>query len=308
MKNKTGQNPFIRYLQSKKSVDDRSLNLRVWNTLQEKLAQAQKPIKILEIGGGIGTMLMRLLNDKILPNGTYTLLDHSPVLIDAVPHHVISWNRRHGYQVDTFDNHSLTINTPDITTRVRLVCADVFDFVDWHMEEFDLLIANAVLDLFDLPTALPRILLALPPGGLFYTTINYDGLTIFEPQFHPEFENKLLKLYNQSMDERLTDGKPSGDSRTGRHLFQHFKNLGVEILSAGSSDWVVFPRKDDYPYEEAEFLHHLIDTIQNQMSGHPEIDQGELDAWVMERKKQIDNGNLVCIVHQIDFLAAIPQK
>lgn len=138
-----------------------------------------------------------------------------------------------------------------------------------------------------------------------YFSINYDGHTIFEPQINPLFEENLLYLYNQSMDERLKDGNPSGDSQAGRHLFSHLKDQGIEILAAGSSDWVVFPGSGEYLHQEAEFLHHLIDTIYNEMKDHPKINQAELGHWTTERKNQIDNGDLVCIVHQLDFLGRV---
>lgn len=304
---KSQTNPFARYLQAKKTVDDRALNTSVWNALNNRLTSNRKPLKVLEIGGGIGTMLMRMLDNELLPDSVYTLLDISHDLIDSIPHQIESWNEGHGYQIDFFDKYSFTINTPNATTAVKLVCADAIKFVDQHMEEFDLLIANAVLDLFDLETSLSRILLALTPGGLFYSTINYDGLTIFEPQINPEFETRILSLYNQSMDERQTNGQPSGDSKTGRHLFHHFKKLGLAILSAGSSDWVIFPGSKGYLHDEADFLRHLINTIENQMKGHPKIERAEFDQWVTLRKNQIDDQDLVCIVHQMDFLAAIPE-
>ncbi len=298
---------FVHYLQSKKSVDDRALNQHVWNTIKDQIRHKGKPLKILEIGGGIGTMLIRILDEGFLQDSRYTLVDISQELIEEIPEQLMIWQNLHGHQVDFFDNYSLTVNTTNTTTAVHLVCSDIFEYAENHMEEFDLLIAHAVLDLFDLPAALPKILLTLPPGGLFYTTINYDGITIFEPQINPEFEHKLLELYNQSMDERLTEGKPSGDCRTGRHLFKYFNKLGLEILSAGSSDWVVFPKKNGYPEKEADFLNHLLNTINLQMKGHPEIDPEELKLWKEQRKNQVEQNELVCIVHQMDFLAAIPK-
>ncbi len=57
---------FIRYLAAKKSVDDRALNRHVWETLKSSLAAqvAETPVRILEIGAGIGTMVERLLDWK----------------------------------------------------------------------------------------------------------------------------------------------------------------------------------------------------------------------------------------------------
>ena len=68
---------FVHYLQSKKSVDDRALNQHVWNTIKDQIRHKGKPLKILEIGGGIGTMLIRILDEGFLQDSRYTLVDIS---------------------------------------------------------------------------------------------------------------------------------------------------------------------------------------------------------------------------------------
>src|SRR5260370_37157508 len=53
---------LIRYLAAKKSVDDRALNWQVWQRLVTALPRAtpQQPLRILEVGAGIGNMVERL--------------------------------------------------------------------------------------------------------------------------------------------------------------------------------------------------------------------------------------------------------
>ena len=53
---------FIRYLEAKATVDDRALNQRVWDALAEQLKRYQPEglLQVLEVGGGIGTMLRRV--------------------------------------------------------------------------------------------------------------------------------------------------------------------------------------------------------------------------------------------------------
>ena len=54
---------FVRYLEAKKPTDDRALNGRVWEALSEALAtrRSLQPLRVLELGCGIGTMLERAL-------------------------------------------------------------------------------------------------------------------------------------------------------------------------------------------------------------------------------------------------------
>ena len=53
----TGTSFDPRYLTAKKSIDDRALNHHVWETLRQTLPPStdSEPVKILELGAGIGT-------------------------------------------------------------------------------------------------------------------------------------------------------------------------------------------------------------------------------------------------------------
>src|SRR5215204_3718649 len=69
---------FQRYLSAKRTIDDRALNCHVWETLHDALVlqtTADRPLTILEIGGGIGTMVERLLEEGRLPTTSYHLVD-----------------------------------------------------------------------------------------------------------------------------------------------------------------------------------------------------------------------------------------
>jgi SAM-dependent MidA family methyltransferase len=57
---------FSRYLAAKKTVDDRALNKDVWQRLRQ--AMPDQP-DILEIGAGIGTMVERLVTERVVENG-----------------------------------------------------------------------------------------------------------------------------------------------------------------------------------------------------------------------------------------------
>ena len=71
---------FIRYLAAKKDLDDRSLNRHVRETLARHLLETRKtpPLRVLEVGCGIGTMLERLLDWQLLPEAAYTGIDSTP--------------------------------------------------------------------------------------------------------------------------------------------------------------------------------------------------------------------------------------
>lgn len=279
---------FARYLSSKKTVDDRALNQHVWETMVAHLpvATADKPLRVLELGAGIGTMVERLVEHNVLTYAHYTALDAEVSNIEAAKE-----------RLDVLPG----------TIQLELEAIDCFDFVarEHTTREWDVLIAHAFLDLLHLATALPQLLSLLRPNGYFYFTINFDGATILQPTIDAAFDAQVEALYHRTMDERITAGKPSGDSQTGRHLFQQLQQAGASILAAGSSDWVVFANKGRYPVDEAYFLHYIVHTMAGALRGHPELDETRFNAWIAARHAQIEAGELVYIAHQLDFFGRV---
>ena len=299
---------FTRYLAAKKSIDDRALNRVVWQSLRENLPPStrERPLQVLEIGAGIGTMIERAWDWGLLDYAAYTALDADMDNMVAAWQRLDAWARRQPEIRRVFAGDDLAIEADGRLLQIRFLAADLFEFLAAAAGPFDLLIANAFLDLVDIPSTMPSILRLLRPGGLFYFTINFDGITLFEPEIDPQFDSLVQELYHRTMDERVTAGKPAGDSRAGRHLFGLLKAAGAEILQAGASDWVVFSGKEGYPLDEAYFLHFILHTVHQALAGRPELAGGRFDAWVAQRYRQVQDGELVYIAHQVDFAGRMP--
>jgi SAM-dependent methyltransferase len=293
---------FTRYLAAKKDLDDRSLNCRVWEALAQAV-QARPdpgPLRVLEVGCGIGTMIERLLERGLLSHAVYTALDAEPQIIAAAR------ERLRGLAAPETTG-PLLIRSQDGQIQVELEAIDLFDFIprEQGRATWDLLIAHAVLDLLDLSRALPSMFSLLRPGGLFYFTLNFDGATILEPTIDPELDRQIEFLYHDTMDRRRLHGRPAGDSRTGRRLFQALADAGARVAAAGSSDWVVFPGPDGYSEAEAYFLHFIIDTMRRALEDHAELDPARFGHWIETRHRQIETGQLIYLAHQLDFFGYI---
>jgi SAM-dependent methyltransferase len=301
---------FTRYLAAKKSVDDRALNRHVWNSLARTIspAAAHRPVQVLEIGAGIGTMVERLVEWGLLRQATYTAIDADPETIAESRRHLPTWMIQHGFNVqeEALTRQRFCRDGYDIEVEAEAIDVQRFVARISGCRVWDLLIAHAVLDLLDLPATLPGLVSLLRPGGLCYFTIAFDGATILQPAIDPALDGQIETLYHQTMDLRWIAGQRSGDSYTGRHLFGHLRTAGVEILDAGSSDWVIFAGPEGYPGDEAYFLHFIIHTIGTALRGHPELDPVRLRSWIAQRHAQIEAGSLVYIAHQLDFLGRMP--
>jgi SAM-dependent methyltransferase len=299
--------PFARYLSAKATVDDRSLNAHVWDTLRHALDVRRQDagLKLVELGSGIGTMVERLLARRLFSGFTYRGIEAQPRLANHAARRLSAWGRKHGYSVVGLPEE-LVLRREAEVFRLSFPAADALQVARRKRQTADLLMAHAFLDLLDLPTALPALLGMLRPGGLFYFTLNFDGVTAFEPLIDPALDDQILGLYHRTMDERLVGGRRSGDSRTGRHLLAALQATDVQVLAAGASDWVVVPVKGRYPEDEAYFLHFILHTVDRALRRHPELDPRRFARWVERRHAQIERGELVYIAHQLDVVGRVP--
>jgi SAM-dependent methyltransferase len=289
--------PYGRYLAAKKSVDDRALNRHVLAELR-RLVPPGRP-RILEIGAGLGTMVARLLEWQVIRAGEYTLLDVDGRLLEDSRAWLVAWACARGLPAEPLPDG---VRLGEL--RVRLVQAELGDHLEaGHGEPADLLIANAFLDLVDVPAVLPGLFRLVVPGGGYWFTVNFDGESIFQPE-HP-CDGDVLDAYHRDMDRRVRYGRPAGESRAGRHLFGHLRAAGAPALAAGPSDWVVHPLPDGtYPEDEAHFLGCILQTIEDALAdgGAP----AGLADWLAARRRQLAAGELVYLAHQLDFTGRTP--
>jgi SAM-dependent methyltransferase len=291
---------YARYLAAKTTVDDRALNRQVLAELC-RLMPAGAP-RVLEVGAGLGTMAARLMDWAVVVAGEYVLLDTDQQLLDSSRRRLCGWAAARGLRCEPLPDG---LRVGDL--RVRLLHAELGSYLKAaHGAPADVLIANAVLDLVDVPAILPGLLRLLVPGGVYWFTINYDGESIFEPG-HPH-DDRIMQAYHRDMDARIRYGRPAGESRTGRRLFQYLRAAGAPALAAGSSDWVVSAGPDgNYPGDEAYFLRSILITIQDALRNRLDwVEPADLAGWLAVRYRQLAAGELVYIAHQLDFMGRSP--
>lgn len=302
---------YARYLASKITVDDRALSAPVLAQLRRLLPPGAP--RVLEIGAGLGTMVARLVDWNVLRAGEYVLLDADRQLLDASAQWLRDWARSRDLPCSDVPG-GLAVGE----LAVRLVHAEIGSYLQAASQpgagqpdasqpgQAGLLIANAVLDLVEVPAVLPGLLRLLVPGGVYWFTINYDGESIFEPA-HP-CDDLIMAAYHRDMDERIRYGRPAGESRTGRHLFGHLRAAGAPALAAGPSDWVVSAGPDRaYPGDEAYFVDAILSTIGGALAGRPDrVPPADLADWLAVRRAQLAAGELVYLAHQLDFTGRWP--
>ena len=301
---------YIRYLAAKKYVDDRALNGHVWQTLKTNLPSScsQEKLEVIEFGAGTGTMFERAISWGLSPHLHYTMVEINPEYLAAFTSPPFQNRHSSSHTLEWRSSTSADIRSTDVDGTVDIVCADLNDVISnqkYH-RRWDLIMAHAVMDLVKIDDVLTGFEQLVKPGGLLYLSLNYDGLTSFLPPFDSAFEHHLFERYHHSMDQRTTNGRPAGSSRSGRELFSQLSKRHLSILAAGSSDWIVYPTVRGYLDNDAYFLQTILQTIHQELQRDNQLDPHRLDAWVARRQAQINATELIFMARNIDFLVKVP--
>ena len=298
---------YQRYLVAKQTVDARALNLRVWQRFVTKLAETDSPLQVLEIGAGIGATAQRVL--EAVPTRfdqlEYTLLDVNSANLAVSRKRLRDWLEQHEHWSLKEEGEEVTATKEGgVVVTLRFVEGDLFEYAATRSQQsYDALISQAVFDLLPVPATLDSLRPLLVDGGLWYLPIHFDGVTAFEPPIQSDLDDRIERLYHQSM--RRDDAEEGGiaGAQTGRRLLSALPATGASLLEAGSSDWIVHPNENEYPSDEAYFLHHILHFVESELSGHPKLDANAFDSWLQRRREQIESGTLIYIAHQLDILA-----
>ncbi len=289
---------FQRYLRAKRTVDDRALDRRLVDVLREMLtrraATQDSPLRVLEVGAGIGTMVTRLLDWDILPEGEvqYRAIDLEAANISELDTSLRQWADDRSVSVSGTD--PLVLEHANGRLVVESVVEEAATYADSH-GGWDLLVGAALLDVFDL-TNLGTLLGALAPAGVFYFPITFDGGTRFRPA-RPA-DRAIERDYHEHMD-----AKAGGNSRAGETVLARLTAAdGVGRLDSAGSDWIVRPVGDSYPADEAFFLRYILDTIERAVGELRGDSADSLENWLATRRSQVAAGELVYLTHQLDIL------
>ncbi len=299
---------YPRYLEAKRSVDDRALNRPVLETLQSLIdSRANRgALRVLELGGGTASMVRRVLDWSILKDAEYTIVDESRDSLAQIPELLRSYCSVSMSSVELQPSSKpleLHLKSANADIRLTLVASDISHYLqneagDFDLDNFDLVIAHAVLDLVDVAKVLPLLWRRCNDNAIYWFTINFDGESHFLPAL--DGDSEIFSAYHESMNRR------PGSRYSGRLLFSELQGQKANIAAAGSSDWVVHSSADGYGDDEGYFLHHIVHTIDQELSGHTSLDQAHFREWIRQRHSQIDDGQLVYIAHQLDFVGLSP--
>lgn len=297
------------YLEAKFPLDSASLNRRVWRRFRRRLEALPDP-RLLDLGTGTGAMLRRCLAMH---------LKGAPRLIGVDSDEISLGLARRRFEALPAEPRPprapRTQSAP--APAIRLVRIDLLGAA-LHPQRrgkaarmpFDCITAHALMDLLPLSAVLAWVRTLLCPGGLFYASLNYQGLTRFFPAWtDPAFEAALLAEYDRSMEKRRAAGLVTGGSLSGSRLCAALKSQGFRVLVHGRSDWRLRHRGRAGAKEDKTRRRVLCETLltmiyreileSRAMPGR----EDKLALWYQSRLKTARENRLGLRVRHLDILA-----
>ncbi|GIW10026.1 MAG: hypothetical protein KatS3mg061_1083 [Dehalococcoidia bacterium] len=181
--------------------------------------------------------------------------------------------------------------------RIEFDVASLAELAERSSGQFDFVIAHHLLDLLPLSSAVADLLRLLRPGGVFWATLNFDGLTEWFPPL--ALDRTIGAAYHASMDQ-----PDEQRSQTGRRLLAALGAAGAQLGAIGSSDWVIAAREGGYTADELVVLETMLEF--HRQATAAAVGLTAFERWLVERQRQIAAGELVLIVHQLDVAGRAP--
>jgi len=312
---------FPAYLEAKFAVDSASLNASLYARFKEHL-RCTADLRILDLGTGTGAMLRRILQLDLSGRVHLIGLDQEEQNLAAGVDRIAQTLEDRGYRIvekrQNAADRSIRGRRRGNEIWIQFLQGDLLDpGTTGTLPPMDCITAHAFMDLMPLRRAVAVIRSALKEDGLFYSTLNYDGLTVLLPEYEDGgFERRLLRIYDRSMEARRSRGAKTGGALSGRRLYRSLLEGGFVILGMGSSDWNVFPAEGSYTDDQKLFLTAIVSMIEaearracrkagagTQAGAKPIVEPGRLAGWYADRLEDVRNHKLALIVHQLDLLA-----
>jgi len=307
----------VRYLEAKRSVDDRALSRPVVEALLDALPPAPT---VFDAGCGTGATLDRL-REWGVEGGRYRGVDADPGVVAFAREQRPKLHRRRGASVDR-DGDAVVLDGRRATFAVgdALAAARGFD------GGADLVVAASFLDLVDVAALADAFEAALAPGGLLYCPVTFDGGTRFAP---PRAGDDAV----EAAFHDAIESAPDRSVRAASELLGVLDGRAGEVLAVGGSDWVVAPAAGAYPGDEAYFLDRILGFVADALAergvgdgeGESEVggDAGnasepavgveggsgagvDAEAWLADRRAAAAAGELTYVAHNLDVLYRAP--
>ncbi|ADD07061.1 homolog to S-adenosylmethionine-dependent methyltransferase [Natrialba magadii ATCC 43099] len=273
------------YLEAKRTVDDRALNRRVLDQFVAALTARNGPVSVVELGAGVGTMLVRLATWGCLPERvSYRLVDRDAESItrarDLVPDELENAGYTVRWRDDRAAESATLVATRDSTGEFTGGNCRERDETPGPLEYTDAVPATATTsatasasatttpttltitfttaDAFEIEAQADAVIAAafldlidVPAALESIETLLEPGGVLYAPI---TFDGGTGFVPTDPLDRdiercyhhHMDEIRDGGSSRAGRELLTTLRRRDWETLATGGSNWVVRPACGDH--------------------------------------------------------------
>lgn len=252
----------------------------------------KKDITLVDVGAGTGSNCLYFVQ-KLTQNQNWYLIEQNAELKTATIRRLKDYANYHKY------NFELKKDTVKISSIKRVVTVTIIndsllnltDLVD--LKQVDLVLANAVFDLFSVNQLTQVTTIITQNKVAFYHTLSYEGMT-FEPA--DPFDAIFVDSYNAHMERQQDFGKALGKNASA-YMIQLFEAEKSKLQTA-TSTWRIEPIDIKMHY----YLLNFMENALAEMDLAPAM-QANFEEWTQRKKDLIITGQQrLAIAHSDIFV------
>lgn len=219
----------LRALADSQARSQRLLNQALCWVRAQRLANLQRPLRVIDLGCGSGANL-RALAPHLGARQNWLLLDHDQRLLQAASDHLSRWAATAGMQVVTIDPQRRSFRSGLRRIDVQLRNQDLIaaPLPDWPA---DLISASALLDLCSASWLTQLANSAAKRRCALLMTLSYSGQLAWQPA--DPLDAKIQHDFNRHQRSEKSLGRALGPD-AARYLIGRLRRLGYRVAVAAS--------------------------------------------------------------------------
>ena len=195
-------------------------------------------LAVLDLACGTGANL-RELAPRLGGAQRWTLVDHDPRLLDALPHALQAWAHSRGFVLRT-GHGGFRVSGADWDAQVQTLCVDLaLGLDDVPLSGTHLITASALLDLVSSQWLAVLLVQALDMNAALLFALTVDGRVAWEPGVPGDAEIDRLFAAHQRRDKGFGEALGGKAVDVLTHLLAA---AGCELMQA-ASDWRIDARE-----------------------------------------------------------------
>lgn len=250
----------------------------------------QSEITLVDVGAGTGSNCLYFI-EQLPQNQKWYLVEQDAELKKATVRRLKDYASYHKYNFER-KKDTVTISSTSRKITVTVINDSLLNLADLvNLKKVDLVLANAVFDLFTANQIEAVVDLVTQHQLAFYPTLNYEGMT-FEPA--DPFDEVFINTYNAHMERSQAFGNALG-KKASAYMVQLFQEKKRDIQTANSV-WQIEPIDIKMHY----YLLNFMENALGEMELAPAM-QSNFEKWIQRKKELIIMGQQRLEVHHLDI-------